>query len=71
MLYERGKLFNIDNIAFKFDIDSAAFPRTNSAPSGFFFWGKIELPVDNSSGKSIKLKCRLDHSTTSSAKRER
>ena len=42
-------------------------PLTSSAPSGFFFWGIIELPVANSSGKFIKSNCWFDQRIISSA----
>jgi len=39
--------------------------------SGFFFCGMIELPVVNASSNSTKRNWRDDHSTISSASRER
>ena len=45
------------------------FALTNSAASGFFFWGIIEEPVENLSDNSINLNCAEDHITSSSANR--
>ncbi len=46
-------------------------PRVSSAMSGFFFCGMIELPVVNASSSSTNANCRDDHSTISSASRDR
>ena len=46
-------------------------PRTSSAASGLRFCGMIELPEVNASGIRTKPNCGVDHSTSSSASRER
>ena len=71
LLYVSGCAFISTSSATRWPITRPLLPRTSSGTSGFFFCGMIELPVQKRSASCTKPKRGLDHSTSSSAKRDR
>lgn len=52
--YVRVRPFNIVSRPCRLPNMRPVLPRTSSAASGLRFWGMMELPVENSSGRVIK-----------------
>ena len=71
LLYVSGCPFISTSSATRCPITRPLLPRTSSGTSGFFFCGMIELPVQKRSASETNAKRGLDHSTSSSAKRDR